>query len=274
MAAIQIPLNTLVRDAQEGSSAALEGVVKGVQDLVHHLAMRILVNPADAQDATQEILIIVVTQLSTFRGDSAFTTWVYKVATNYLLTSKKVVNRKLSFEVFGADLEVGLVPDEHSDLSDIVMLNELRIFCTMAMLLCLDLNHRAAYVLGDILEFEHDEAAIALGITSANFRKRLSRARADVVAFTTQACGLANANAKCSCPRRLQAATAHGCVTPGKVLYSTPDAPTYDEVLAATKVTVSELKILKLQKATGHYKCPDKLSARVTEIVRSASHQN
>lgn len=272
MSTIQISLNTLVRDAQEGSSSALEGVVKGVQDLVHHLAMRILVNHADAQDATQEILILVITQLSKFRGESAFTTWVYRVATNYLLTSKKVVDRKLSFEVFGADLEVGLVPDASTDASDVVMLNELRIFCTMAMLLCLDRNHRAAYVLGDILELEHDEAAIVLGITSANFRKRLSRARADVVAFTTKACGLANTNAKCACSRRLPAATAHGCVIPGTVCYSTPDAPTYDDVLAATKATVGELKVLKLQKATGHYKCPVNLGARITEIVRFASH--
>lgn len=260
-------LNALVRDAQDGSSAALEGVVEGVQDLVHHLAMRILVNPADAQDATQEILILVVTQLSTFKGESAFTTWVYRVATNYLLTAKKVAGRKLNFEEFGADLESGLVPDPAPGAGDVVMLNELRIFCTMAMLLCLDMDHRIAYVLGDILELEQSEGSIILGITNANFRTRLSRARADIVAFTSQACGLANAGAKCSCPRRLPAATAHGCVTAGNVIYATPDAPTYDKILAETKDVVGGLKILKLQKATGYYKSPKDLGARIAQIV-------
>ena len=265
----QNTLNALVRDAQEGSTFALEGVVEGIQDLVHHLAMRILVNPADAQDATQEILIRVVTQLSTFRGESAFTTWVYRVATNYLLTCKKVLNRKLSFEVFGADLEVGLVPDPSPDMGDSIMLNELRIFCTMAMLLCLDINHRLAYVLGDILELEQNEAAAILGVTNANFRKRLSRARADVFTFTTQACGLANVGAKCFCSRRLPAATAHGCVAPGTVVYSTPDAPTFENILTTTKIAVGELKVLKLQRATGYYKCPKNLSARIAQIVRA-----
>lgn len=260
-------LNTLVRDAQGGSSAALEGVVEGVQDMVHHLAMRILVNPADAQDATQEILILVVTQLSTFKGKSAFTTWVYRVATNYLLTAKKVAGRKLNFEEFGADLESDLVPDPAPSAGDVVMLNELRIFCTMAMLLCLDMDHRIAYVLGDILELEQSEASIIMGITNANYRKRLSRARADIIAFTSQACGLANAGAKCSCPRRLPAATAHGCVTAGKVIYATPDAPTYDKILAETKDVVGGLKILKLQKATGYYKSPKDLNARIAQIV-------
>ena len=269
MTAVKNTLNALVRDAQEGSGPALESVVEGIQDLIHHLAMRILVNPVDAQDATQDILIIVVTQLSTFRGESAFTTWVYRVATNYLLTSKKIVDHKLSFEVFGADLEAGLVPDLSPDMGDLVMLNELRIFCTMAMLLCLDINHRIAYVLGDILEFDQNEASIILGITNANFRKRLSRARADVVAFTTQACGLVNTNAKCSCSRRLPAATAHGCVASGKIVYSTPDAPAYDKILASTKTVVDELKVLKLQKATGYYTCPEDLGARIVQIVRA-----
>lgn len=268
MAATLIPL-TLVKEAQDGSVSALESVVKGVQDMVHHLAMRMLVNTTDAQEATQEILILVITQISTFRGESAFTTWVYRVATHYLLTSKKIIDRKLSFEVFGTDLETGLIPEMTQDMSDVVMLNELRIFCTMAMLLCLDLNHRMAYVLGDILEFEHDEAALVLGVTNTNFRKRLSRARADVVAFTMQMCGLANANAKCTCPRRLPAATEHHCVTPGKSVYATPDAAGYNEILATTQNTIAEIKVLKLQKATGYYRCPEHLGARIAQIARA-----
>jgi RNA polymerase sigma factor (sigma-70 family) len=260
-------LNDLVRDAQNGSSAALEGVVEGVQDLIHHLAMRILVNPQDAQDATQEILILVVTQLSTFQGESAFTTWVYRVATNYLLTAKKVAGRKLDFEVFGADLESGLVADPAPGAVNLVMLNELRIFCTMAMLLCLDMNHRIAYVLGDILEIEHNEASEILDITAANFRQRLSRARAEVVAFTSRACGLANTSAKCSCSRRLPAAKAHGCVTVDQIIYATPDAPTYDKTLADTKDVVGELKVLKLQQATGRYKSPIDLRAQIAQIL-------
>jgi len=260
-------LNALVREAQSGSGTALEDVVGEVQDLIHHLAMRILVNPHDARDATQEILILVVTQLSTFQGESAFTTWVYRVATNYLLTAKKVSKRKLEFEVFEADLELGLIPDPSPDTVDVVMLNELRIFCTMAMLLCLDMPHRVAYVLGDILECEHEEGAAIMGITAANFRQRLSRARSRVVTFTSRACGLANSDAKCSCPRRLPAATGHGCVAVGQSVYATPDAPTYHQTLVTTRDIVGELKTLKLQQATGYYKSPTDLRTQIMKIV-------
>ncbi len=82
-------LNTLASDAQQGDQEALEEIVRQIQDRVHHLAMRMLVNPEDALEATQEILILVITKLSTFRGDSAFQTWVYRVAANYLLSEKK-----------------------------------------------------------------------------------------------------------------------------------------------------------------------------------------
>ena len=90
-------LDTLVSAAQAGDRDALTGVVREIQDRVHHLAMRMLVNPDDALEATQEILILVITKLSTFRGDSAFHTWVYRVATNYLLSAKNILERDPGF---------------------------------------------------------------------------------------------------------------------------------------------------------------------------------
>ncbi|WP_157739052.1 RNA polymerase sigma factor [Labrenzia sp. VG12] len=61
-----------VAAAQEGDREALENVLSGVQDQIHQLARRILVNPDDASEATQEILILVLTKLSTFRGTAPF----------------------------------------------------------------------------------------------------------------------------------------------------------------------------------------------------------
>lgn len=260
-------LDILVRAAQAGDRDALGEVVRQIQDRVHHLAMRMLVNPEDALEATQEILILVITKLSTFRGDSAFQTWVYRVAANYLLSAKKILARDpgLSFEAFRGDLESSLAPA--SLIEDTIALNELRISCTMAMLLCLDLKHRIAYVLGDILEFSHAEAAEVLDISKANYRKRLSRARGEVIAFTARSCGLANARAKCACPRRLPAAVAMGRVRPDNITYAVKGAPTYDDVLAAVKTVEGDLKTLKLQTAIPHFKSPEDLSARISRIV-------
>jgi len=260
-------LNNLVSAAQQGDKNALESLVRRIQDRVHHLAMRMLVNPDDALEATQEILILVITKLSTFRGDSAFQTWVYRVAANYLLTAKKIRDRDrgLNFELFRADLENGLVAAPTAE--DTVMLNELRIACTMAMLLCLDLKHRIAYVLGDILELEHGDAADILGISKANYRQRLSRARGEVVDFTTQNCGLANTAAKCTCPRRLPAAMAAGRVVSKNRTYALADAPSYGDVLAQVQKIAAALRTLKLQTATPLFKSPADLGARIARIV-------
>ena len=264
-------LDQLVQEAQAGSQTALEQLVTALQDRVYNLAMRMLVHPEDAQDASQEILILIVTKLSTFRGESAFTTWVYRVATNYLLTAKKNTARfeGLTFDIFAADLADGLVSDPPASAEDVVMLNELRISCTMAMLLCLDLDKRITYVLGDILELEHSDAAEILGITKDNYRKKLSRARAEVVAFTSNNCGLANNEAKCSCPKRLPAAISQNRIHAGT--YSTPQSTAYDDVLTQVKQLEGDLKVLKLQNAITNFKSPQDFGAHIAQIVQGPS---
>ncbi|MEH6631223.1 MAG: RNA polymerase sigma factor [Halopseudomonas aestusnigri] len=266
-------LNEIVERAKTGDQKALEGVVREVQDQVHHLAMRMLVNPDDALEATQEILILVVTKLSTFEGKSAFKTWVYRVAANYLFTAQKVRNRDLglNFEMFRHDLESGLVPEATPSGEDEVWLNELRISCTMAMLLCLDVKHRMTYVLGDILDLDQAEAAEILCLSKANFRKRLSRARNEVVAFTTNHCGIANETAKCSCPRRLPAARKLGRI-PKKgdgqaPTYATKSAPDYNSVISGVKSLEQELRTLKLQRATPEFVSPNDFAVRLSEIL-------
>lgn len=269
---MDVDLDKLVDAAKMGSQTALEGIVRAIQNRVHYLATRVLVNPEDALEATQEILILVITKVSTFRQESAFSTWVYRVASNYLLNAKKVVERdlNLTFEMFAADLESGLIPDTSLPADDLLMLNELRISCTMAMLLCLDMKHRLAYVLGDILEFEHVKAAEVLGISKDNFRKRLSRARNKVVDFTAQNCGLANASTKCSCPRRLPAAVAKGRVNPDQVIHAVRDAPSYNDVVSRVREVESNLRVLKLQTATATPKCPKDFGVHIAKLVDGA----
>ncbi len=82
-------LENLIPKAREGDKEALEGLIRGVQDGVYNLAVRILWHPEDAEDATQEILIRVIVHLNSFRGDSSFFTWVYRIASNHLLRTKK-----------------------------------------------------------------------------------------------------------------------------------------------------------------------------------------
>ena len=66
----------LIEEAISGDKAALEALLCGVQDVVFNLSLRMLGIVPDAEDATQEILIKVMTHLSSFRQDSSLSTWV------------------------------------------------------------------------------------------------------------------------------------------------------------------------------------------------------
>src|SRR5262245_35495938 len=131
-----------------GDRAALERVVQAIQPDVQRLALRFLWHPQDAEDDSQEILIRVITRLETFKGERAFRTWVFRVATNTLLTLRaKRAEHGLSLDEFGADLERGLadsLPDTAQQVEHELLLEEVRVGCTMAMLQCLDRAHRLA----------------------------------------------------------------------------------------------------------------------------------
>ncbi len=134
-------LESKVHLAIDGNKDALEAVIMAVQDDIYYLALRTLACPDDAKDANQEILIKISTNLSTFQFQSQFKTWAYRVAANYLMTEKKLLAKMppLTFDNFRLDLESDLQDPKHlRDLPEYpLMLDALRISCTMAMLLCL-----------------------------------------------------------------------------------------------------------------------------------------
>lgn len=253
-----------VARAKAGDRDSLDVVVRSVQQDVYRVALRFLWHPQDAEDATQEILIRVITGLGTYRGDSSFRTWVYRVASNTLLTigKKRMERPALSFDAMAADLAEGLSDDAASARADVdteLMLEEVKIGCTMAMLMCLDRSHRLAYVLGEIIELDHREAAEVLEIMPATFRKRLSRARARITAFMIARCGLANPRNACRCRRRVSAAVALGRVDPAHLLFasSLEQARRFPQVLG----TIRDLE--ETQRAAALYRShPDPVPAQ------------
>jgi RNA polymerase sigma factor (sigma-70 family) len=232
-------LESAVANAQQGDRSALESVMHAIRPDVHALALRYLWHPQDADDATQDILIRVLTGLSGFRGNSGFRTWVYRVACNALLTLKRERRQHptMSFDEMGEDLARGLSGSSlnvDDDTAQALLLEEVKIGCTLAMLQCLDRDQRLAYILGEIMELDHLEAATALQITPAAYRKRLSRARDAVVAFMQGRCGLVNTDGACRCHRRVDTAVALGRVDPQALMFATSaaHAKRFPQVLA------------------------------------------
>ena len=223
-------LEALVAQARGGDRDSLEHLVVQIQRPVYNLALRMLWHPEDARDASQEILIRVVTHLSLFRGESGFLTWVYRIAANYLITARqgRVERQGLTFERFAEDLSEGLadLPAERDEwpADTALLLEEVKVGCMHALLSCLDRPHRLAYILGEILELEGPEAARILGISAAAFRKRLSRARDAIVGFTRAHCGLVEAANPCRCGRRVLRAQELGRVDEAALLFGRRDS--------------------------------------------------
>ncbi len=211
--------------AVAGEKKALEKLVRSIQDGVYNLALRMLAHPQDAEDAAQEIMIKVITHLSSFRKESKFETWVYRISANHLLTTRKrrAELRKTNFEKCQQQVDKGFANTWHPSVSEAMqklMVEELRLNCLQTLLQCLDRNLRIAYALGEIFEVNSIEAAYILDISPEAFRQRLSRARKLMRKFMQKNCDLINSENPCSCRRLAQSAIKTGRVNPEKIIFT------------------------------------------------------
>jgi RNA polymerase sigma factor (sigma-70 family) len=199
-------LENLVELAKEGDREALKDLLLKIKDRVFGLAVRMLGHPVDAEDATQEILIKIITHLSAFRQESAFTSWVYRIAANYLLSTRKRRAELIysSFDDYVEAIDRNLASQWSQSISEAEMkflVEEMMISCTQGVLLCLDRDHRLAFILGEIFEVSGKQGGYILGITPIAFRKRLSRARKRINHFMENNCSLMNPSNPCTCER-------------------------------------------------------------------------
>jgi RNA polymerase sigma factor (sigma-70 family) len=209
--------DAIVRQAVDGDLQAMDTLLRAIEPGIYNLAVRMLGNPDDASDASQEILLKVVTHLAGFRRAAAFSTWIYRIAYNHLLTAatRSRESPEVSFELIAGKLQQGLdygrrqIPIE---LDGGTMTPEdkaaavgLAISCTQGMLLALDRDQRLAFLLDVVFGLASDQAAEVIGITAAAFRKRLSRARERLADFMQSTCGLIDSDRPCRCDRQLPA---------------------------------------------------------------------
>lgn len=197
-------LEQYVRQANNGDRQALETVVCRIQDKIFGLALRMLGNPDDAEDEAQEILIKVITHLSDYREESAFSSWVYRIACNHLLTARNRKNERMRMTF---DLLEGWFSTEPENANPLtisgperdVLLEEIRLDCMQGVLACLDKEMRITLILGELFGVTSKEGAFILGITPEAFRKRLSRGKKSMQDFMLKHCGIVNENNACRC---------------------------------------------------------------------------
>jgi RNA polymerase sigma factor (sigma-70 family) len=214
---ISDPGKDIVSAATRGELLAIDTVLVAIQPGVFNLAVRMLGNRDDAADATQEILLKVVTHLGGFRAEAAFPTWVFQVARNHLLSAstRSKEHPEVSLDAIGGRLQAGLAhgatlgdpqgAERSLTPEDKAMARQVALGCTQGMLMALSRDQRLTYVLDAVFGLSSADAAEVLGITPATFRQRLLRAKAALDPFVQRTCGLANPDAECRCEKQLPA---------------------------------------------------------------------
>ena len=193
----------LVESAVAGDKKSLEQLIMRHQAWIYNISLKMVWDPADAEDVTQETLIKIITKLSTFRQESSFRTWAYRIAANHVINMKK---RRMEFQYTSFDNygEVILnspdteIPDQSDYSVDInLLIEETKIGCMNAMLLCLDREQRLIFILGNMFNVTDATGAEILEMSKDNFRQKLSRARKQLSNFMSSKCGLMNKNNPC-----------------------------------------------------------------------------
>lgn len=210
----------LIEQAMQGSRKALEKLVLRHQAWIYNIAVRMVFHPQDAEEITQEVLIKVITRLSTFQGESQFRTWLYRITSNHVLNMRRRGAERVpqTFSSYAnainetPDLDL---PDPNSVPVDVPLLvEEAKISCTTGMLLCLDRKQRLVFTLGEIFGASDTVGSEILEMSADNFRQCLSRARRDLYQFMHGQCGLVNTKNPCRCPKKVKGFIEAGHVDP------------------------------------------------------------
>lgn len=195
-----------IKQALNGSERALELIIVNVEESIFNLSLRMLGRIEDAEDAKQDILIKVITNLSSYKGDSLFSTWVYRIAVNHLLNvkDKQLAGQPLSFEIFGSDIDRYVVSsaDSVGSVEKHILSEELKMSCTNVLLQCLTPLDRLIFILGTMFHVESSVGGEITGLSADNFRQRLSRCKKVMSHFLSEYCEYGGGK-KCKCMNRV-----------------------------------------------------------------------
>lgn len=187
----------LLRRAREGEWDAFEALVNRLEPRVFGVAMRLLRQRQDAEDATQQTFLKVMENLDRFREESSVATWVLRIATNHALTvlRKHRQARRVPLEVDppGTDTERPLPHPEFiaywkNDPAELVERSEVKQMLESA-LDELGEAYRVVFTLRDVEQFSTRETAELLGISESNVKVRLLRARLQLRERLTRSLG-------------------------------------------------------------------------------------
>jgi RNA polymerase sigma-70 factor, ECF subfamily len=177
----------LLARLKAGERAAFEEFVAAYQGLVYELSYRLLGDPEDARDATQETFLKVYRHVGSFRGESGLKTWLYRIAVNQASNQRRWWWRRRKKDTISLDLAGdegretladrlaarGATPEQNA-------LDREREHWMMTALESLKHDFRVAVVLRDVQELSYEEIADTLGISVGTVKSRIARGREEL----------------------------------------------------------------------------------------------
>lgn len=166
----------LIERAKDGNEAAFAELFTAHKKRVYALCLQMTGDVADAEDLTQDAFIQVFRKLATFRGDSAFSTWLYRVAVNTVLMKlRRRQPRQVSLDE-PVNLDSSLVPREYGK-NDNHLLGAVDRIALVRAIKELPDGYRTVFVLHDVEGYDHREIARLLRCSTGNSKSQLHKAR-------------------------------------------------------------------------------------------------
>ncbi|HAA24105.1 MAG TPA: RNA polymerase sigma factor [Cytophagales bacterium] len=226
----------LIRQTMAGDRNALDTLLRKHQPYIYNVAWKMVQNPDDAADLTQEAMIKVVTKLGSFQFNSTFRTWAYRIVVNHFLNEKQRGREKFFSRFEDMAFALDSIPDH--DMSALEqkeskeLIREMNLSCMSGMLLCLNREQRLIYIIGEMLGGDHNVGSEIMGISKDNFRAKLKKARRDLYQFMNNKCGLVNKDNPGRCHKKVQVAVNQQVIDAKNLLYNRAEYATFQEHIA------------------------------------------
>jgi RNA polymerase sigma-70 factor (ECF subfamily) len=173
-----LSLPETIRLAQNGDAAAFENLYQAHSRRVYALCLRMVGNPAEAEDLTQEAFLQMYRKIQTFRGEANFSTWLHRVTVNIVLMK---LRRKKHCEL---SLEENTEGDENSPLprsefgeTDLRLTGSIDRINLQRAIEQLPPGFKSIFILHDIQGYKHEEIGKILGCSAGNSKSQLHKAR-------------------------------------------------------------------------------------------------
>lgn len=171
------PVDEVLARAQAGDHHAFAQIYALHKRRVYSLCLRMVNNVAEAEDLTQEAFLQLHRKIATFRGDSAFSTWLHRLAVNVVLMHL----RKKGLQLISLDEAMEPTPDEGPGRSfgapDLSLAGSIDRLALERAVADLPAGYRLIFVLHDIEGYEHNEIAAMLNCSIGNSKSQLHKAR-------------------------------------------------------------------------------------------------